>query len=145
MTVYAKFIERGTINGSLIGVMHIGDSTNAVDSRLNVFASGGFYVVEHDNGTTVPSVALAAAPSLGDVVELRVALASDGSVQIGQSLNSAAETTSAQSAAAALGTSWGDARLYVGSLGAGASSGVTPFAAVKVAAGTKTMAEMRAL
>lgn len=143
LTVYAKFIEWGSVNDDLDGgIIHIGSATVSTDPRFLVRASGGFYLALHDNGTASPTATLAAAPSVGDTVELRAVLNADGSVDLGQSINAGAETTASDATAAALGAAWADTRLYIGSLGTG-NRGMNPIIAVKVVSGVRTMAQMR--
>ena len=143
MTVYAKFIELGTVQISSARVLQISNAANA-DARLFLIESGGFYRFQHDNGPTAVSSTQAVAPSLGDTVELRGLLASTGRCTIGQSINSAAEVVAAQSGAAALAAAWSGERCYINSVGT-TGKGFAAFEAVKINRGTKTMAEMRAL
>lgn len=144
MTVYVKFVERGTIDIANARVFEIGSAASG-DPRFGVNRqSGGFYQLFHDNGTTVPTAVLAAAPSVGDTVELRAVLNADGSVLLGQSINGGTETTASGSPAATLQAAWADTRLYINSAGT-SNQGVNAFAAIKVSAGIKTLAEMRSL
>jgi len=150
MTVYAKFIERGNSSipsgGTDAYVMHIG-TTDTTDPRFEFFwdASQQGYAAGHDNGTITPVTGVPSGTiASGDTVELRAVLNADGSMSIGQSINAGTETTANTATTATLATAWAAQRLYINSLG-GALYGVNAFAAVKVAAGTKTMAEMRAL
>ncbi len=143
LTVYVKMIEAGSVRDAVDGgIVHIGGASAAGDPRFVLQAAGGFYQANHDNGTTNPIATLAAAPSWGDTVELRAVLNADGSVDIGQSINSAAETTATDATTATLGAAWNDTQLYLGSLGT-SGHGVNPIISVKVVSGVRTMAEMR--
>lgn len=145
MTVYVKFVEQGTVLlAASERVFHIGAATNSVDPRLTCIVSGGFYAIFHDNGITIPSATLAIAPSVGDTVELRIVLNSDGSVTIGQSINGGAETTASDATKAMLGSAWADTRFYLNS-GGTTQQGVNSFIAVKVDSGVKTLTDMRSL
>lgn len=140
-TLYAKIIEQGTIGLSASKIMQLGDAANP---RLIILASAaGFYEALHHNGTTQVLGVLAAAPVKGDTVELRLVLFADGSVQCGQSVNGAAETVSARSAANAVNAAWSATHLWIGSEST-ASQGITAFQAVKISVGIRTMGEMRA-
>jgi hypothetical protein len=139
MTVYVRHIERGTLStGTSTGLIGIGASTNPA---FFVYSNGGVYAVVHRRVADVGATALAT-PSLGALNEVRAVLYADGSVQIGQSVNGAAETVSAQSAANALAGAWFDSTLTINERGGGV--GFNAFQAVKVLRGVHTLAEMRA-
>ena len=148
-TLYLKFREAGTIldaTGSVL--LHIGLTAAATDARLVIRQAGGFYEVLHDNGTAEVSSTLAAAPNLGDTVELRVEVAADGSVRIHQSINGATETSAAQSAANAFASTWAGpaTRLYLNSHPDATLPGALELQALKIAlAGVYTMDELRAV
>lgn len=145
MTVYVKMVEQGTASALANRVFQVGAASAGADPRFGIQAdASGFYFVYHDNGTATPSAVLSAAPSIGDTVELRVVLNSDGSVLIGQSINGGTETTASDATTAALQSAWAGARLYVNSAGT-SNQGTNAFAAIKVARGVRTMADMRAL
>lgn len=150
MTVYAKFVERehpssGAWPSSNDRILQIGSATAGGDPRFSLYRPSGSdsYTVLYDPGTGVTkSVDLN--PSWGDEVELRGVLNADGSVLISGAVNGGTETSSDASSATPLASAWADTRLYINSAGAG-NIGIAQFAAVKVARGTKTLAEMRAL
>ena len=148
-TLYLKFREAGTIldaTGSVL--LHIGLTAAATDARLVIRQTGGFYEVLHDNGTAEVSSTLAAAPNLGDTVELRAEVAADGSVRIHQAINAAAESSAAASAANAFATTWAGpaTRLYLNSHPDATLPGALELQALKIAlAGAYSMAELRAV
>jgi hypothetical protein len=151
MTLYVKFVERGTLAGAIPSserVVHIGSTSSVGYPRFLLYAHpDGVYKCAHDNGTTTVvagTTSTLSATSYGDVVELRGVLNADGSVTIGQSINSGTEETSTDSTAVTLGTAWADTRIWINSVGS-AFYGVSQYRSVKVARGAKTMAEMRAL
>jgi hypothetical protein len=151
MTLYVKFVERGTLAGAIPSnerVVHIGSTSSLGYPRFLLYAhADGVYKCAHDNGTTTVvagTTSTLSATSYGDVVELRAVLNADGSVTIGQSINSGTEETSTDLRAVTLGTAWADTRIWINSVGS-ASYGVSQYRSVKVARGAKTMAEMRAL
>ena len=145
MTVYAELIERGSI-GSVgeTRILHIGSATSTADPRLTIHLATTDYRVQHDNATTTVTSTLAAAPSIGDTNELRAVLAANGSVQLHQSVNSAAETSAVATAANALGSAWAATRIYPNSAGA-SLRGFNAFRSIKIARGTKTMEQMRVM
>lgn len=138
LTVYADFIERGTVVESSSGrVLSISDAA----PLFNVQESGGFYRAIYNNGSQSSTATLSAAPNLDDRVEIRAVLNDDGSVIIGQSIGGASEST-ATGSGATLQRSWG-ARTFV----FGNQTGTTPayegLMRVRVATGVRTMQEMR--
>jgi hypothetical protein len=143
MTVYCKFTERGTAQVNGLVVLEVGAAAGG-DPRLFVETASAKYRLSHDIGATHVNVSAAAAPSIGDTVELRGVLTATGAVFMGQSINAAAEVVTATSGVAALQGSWAAPRLYIGAEGAG-NTGFNAFHSIKVSRGTKTMAEMRLL
>jgi hypothetical protein len=139
MTIYAKFVERGTAStGGTNGVLGIGASTNAA---LFLFNESGLYKITHRRASDVASAA-ASTPSLGQVCELRGLLNGDGSVQLGQSIAGAAEVVASASGANALAAAWFDTTLTINSRFAG-DAGFIAIGAIRIAAGVQTLAYMR--
>lgn len=116
-TGYLRVIERGTVKTSTARLIHVGSDTQATAPKLEIYESGGFYRLTHDNGVSQVHSTLAAAPALGDLVELRAVVYSDGSVELFQSINNAAETTGSRSAALTLQSAWAAERMYFNSGG----------------------------
>lgn len=144
LTVYARFIERGTISGASNRILQIGSSNGATVPYLAVLTTGTYYRATVDTSGTDATATLAVAPTTGQLVELRATLAANGGVTIGQSIASGAETLASSTANATMPAAWADTRLYINS-GGSASRGKAHFEAIKVARGIKTLAEMRAL
>lgn len=142
MTLYVKFIERGTIGTTAGRVLQIGAAADT-NPQLVIFANGGFYSVAHNNGSSSVVSTLAAAPSWGNVVELHATLGSDGSVAISQSINGAAATSASTSSPLAFAAAWSDVLLWLNSVGS-TGAGINALQVVRVSAGPKTLAEMRA-
>jgi hypothetical protein len=132
MMAYMRFVEQGTaLLGGGAQVLVIGPQTNIILMFAINAISGGAYNVHHNPGSDVNSM-LAAAPALGDTVELLGILFADGSVQAVQSLNGAAVTFAAQSGAMALEAAWADPKtLGLNSIGSG-FVGSNKFAEVKI-------------
>src|SRR5262249_46023891 len=138
LTIYVKFIELGTLStGVTNGLIGLGASGNP---SWDIESSPGAYNFLHRRGGNVQSTAGAAVP-YGSSAELRAVINADGSVFLGQSIAGAAEVVAATSAANALATTptlWNDTTLTIGSRGAG-TLGLAAFAAVKIAAGVRSM------
>ena len=140
MTVYAKWVEMGTtLYDAAGGVVYIGDAAGT-DPDFYIGTDGGqkYRGVHYDKTSTA-----AATPVIGNTVEGRAVLQSDGSVYFGQSINAAAEVVAATSATKTLGAAWSGQTLYVNSLGT-ASKGLMALLSIRIAAGTKTLAQMQA-
>lgn len=142
MTVYLKFIERGTI--SIAGTAFLLANTSSASAALaGHVAGGGFYTTTHLNVTVVTST-LATASVYNDTVELCFRLFGDGSVDVSQSINGGAVATATQSAALALAAAWSGLLFWPN--GASASArGFTAFKSAKIIAGARSLAEMRTL
>jgi hypothetical protein len=149
MMVYSRFVEAGSVSAS--GRLWEIGAAGGLSPRLVCYASGGFYTAYHETSAGSVSASLAAAPSAGNTVELVFVLNADGSVEIVQSINSAA-ITGASSAVLALASAFSDTRLWLNSVGS-SFVGSNKFAEVKavkyadVAAGTSQgrMDELRNL
>lgn len=116
-SLMVEFIENGTVSVSNGGVVSLAKSDFA-SPRLYICASGGKYTGIHHNGTTDVLSQLAAAPSNGDLVRLRLWAYPNGSVQLWQSINGAAETAATQSGALTFGAAWSNpTRLTLNALG----------------------------
>ncbi len=139
MTVYVKMHEIGAAATANGGVLAIGDVT---DAALFVNGTGSAYKATHRRGGDVSSTA-GGAPARGDLVELRVGLASTGSVFIAQTLNSATEAVAATSSANALAGSWHATTVRLGSLQAGSLYGQVAIASVRIVVAVQTLATMQ--
>lgn len=143
MTVYVKFVERGSNLITNAGIVHIGGTSPGGDPRLQVHAIGaGGYSFRYDDGT-VTAAASAASPSHGSVVEI-VGQVTTAGVSIYQSIGGATATSATQAAAFTFPSAFNASRAYIGSRGT-AEYGLAEVLSVKIASGTKTLAEMRAL
>jgi hypothetical protein len=146
MTVYVKFVELGSILS--LGNARAWEICDAPGNSPNLRCAlpGANYAVTHDNATVAVTSTLAVNPVVGDVVELMCRLFGDGSVDITQSINGAASTSGAQSAANTLSTAWSGALFWPNSAGTAAGfNGYGAYQSVKVVAGVRSLAEMRAL
>ena len=147
-TLYVDFDERGTALIANLGLFQIGGATASSGAHLNAYASGtsGRYLVSFNNGSASTSLTIGASGAIdwGERGELRVAVAADGTVTVGISIDGGTEVVaSTSSVAGGLPFAWAAERLYLGSLGS-TNQGLNPIAAVKLLPGAKTMDEMRA-
>lgn len=146
MTLYHKFVNLTNIGlGSDPVLLSISDSAST-SPRLLVAqdaTTGQCYILHQTAGGTVRSTT-AATPTYGDTVELRGILNSDGSVQIGMSVNGAAEVVTTATAALTLAPRWSAENLYVGSV-AGIHGGFNRHVNVLALGGVRSMDSCRAL
>ncbi len=140
LTIYVKFEERGTINGTQT-IVQIGKSDNSAPYISMASNGSGKYRAKHSG--IVDSI-MGVAPSVGDIVELLFTVTSTGVVQIAQSIKGGALVTATASGANALTAAWSDTKIWVNSIGS-SQVGFNAFHSVKVASGSKTLAEMQAL
>lgn len=145
LTVYAKITERGATLTAGQGLWVIGTGPATAEYLDCYNAGSGRYAVE--SGTAAGTVSSESAPPgavLGDTVECRSVLASNGAVTEGQSINGAAETVATTSAANTLDGTFSAATITIGSRGTN-SEGITGFRSVRVVAGVQTMATVQAV
>lgn len=144
MTFYADFVERG--NPVLANFNRICQVSDAAGNgpTINLFADpSGYYRFSHTNATTTVNATMGTAPVAGNRVRLRGVLYSDGSCELFQSIDGAAETTSGRTAANALASAWVAAILWIGSLNGG-SGAVLDLAVLRIAAGEVSLATLQA-
>jgi hypothetical protein len=103
-------------------------------------------VSQHDNGSGPQSSSAAITPTIGQRIESRHVLQADGSTITGASVAGGAEVVSATSTAIALAAAWSSAILRVGTDTAPDSGqpGFLALSAIRIAAGTQSLAYMRA-
>lgn len=116
MSGLIEFIEKGTSVTPGAGVWSIGDYVLSSPS-LQIGAGASGYEIIHNNAGAVSS-ALAAFPSIGELVRLRWTLRANGSVQIWQSVNGGAEVAASSSVSSSLAGSWSEGYSWLNSLGA---------------------------
>ena len=114
MTIYTRFIERGnySINDSF--VWNIGGASTP---QLNIIHHlvGQCYIGRNIGGASVDTGTGALnIPTLNDVVEHLLILYADGSVELRQTINGAAEQTSGRSSALTMGIAWANPKLFIG-------------------------------
>lgn len=143
MTVYAKFIERGSIQAAPARLFQIGAAA-AGAPLFAVFVSSGAYKLQYSSGAGFVESAAGASPVRGDTDEIAARLSGDGSVAIAQSINSAATTIGTQSAALTLVAAWSGQLAWLNSVGT-TGVGFAAFKSFKIVAGARSLAEMRTL
>jgi hypothetical protein len=144
MTLYVRFYERGTVvSGGAAAIATVSDGSGTAPALyLRSNGTGGGYVCSHLNGVGTVTTTAVGAAALDALVELRAVLNVDGSVLLGASVNGAAESVTAATAALALASAWSAATLQLtNSLG---YSGFMALTHVKALRGVRTLAEMRA-
>ena len=142
MTVYVKFVERGTKGLSHPGLYRIGSATNAADPRVAVRVSGSKYQAEYDDGTTNAVTVPGVATDYGNEVEHMVTVSTAGVVSVTQSIGGGAPSTGTPATGGALPSAWSGARLYLNSRGT-SGAGYNSFLEVKVAARVRSLDYMR--
>lgn len=140
LTVYVKFIESGTAQVSDAKLLEIGKADGSAPHLRIADGGSAKYFVRHNNGISNVDAFTATTPSAGDVVEIRVNLFSNGSVQIHQTINGGADISSAITASLAFAADWADTKLFVNGP---VVIGFNKFREIKVSSDTKTLQEMR--
>ena len=141
MTMYAKFIERGTATVTNGKVIYIGTAAGT-GAWVALMQNGAtHYKMNHNNGTTQVSSGTASV-AVGNGVELRGTLDATGAVTVGMTINGGAETVSASSAANTLQQTWGAQTLWMNSNGTGAV-GFLGLLACAVVRGVQSLDTMR--
>lgn len=143
LSLYARFVERGSVGVNTAGILWIGDAAGS-NNYLRFASQGSFYSFTHHNGSAAVSATLAAAPAWGNVVELFGTLGADGVATLSQSINGGAAVWTVSSAQALAATFPTPTVLQVGTQ-PGVNLGQNLFLSVKVAAGVRTLAAMREL
>ena len=151
MTVYARFVEAGTFRNQTDGgrsprIMQIGKSDDT-GARLVLFAAQGGVGYNGSftrDGSAFSSPALAHSHAVGDLVELMLQLAPDGSLTLRKAINLGSETSNTATGGGPMPSAWSDTKLWLGNLG-GSGASRLPLLALKIARGTQTMDTMRAL
>lgn len=142
MSIYVRFVETGTLlKGTNQKLLFLGNAT----VFYQVISNGTFYLASYGNGisSSVTSTA-GSTPSVGQRVELLATLSAAGAVTIHQSINEGAVTTASTSAARTLPVTWGAQTLWVNSLST-SNVGMNAFRNIEIAAGVRTMQQMRVL
>lgn len=118
MTIVVQFIELGAslLTSLNAGIFSLGESTNEAIYIAN--GGAGPYRVTHKRASDVTSTATET-PALNDDVSLRIVVAKDGSVLIGQSINGADETFGSWSSANRFSSAFSSAVLTIGDRGSG--------------------------
>lgn len=110
------FVENGGLGTASGGVWSNGSAT----ARLWLDSSGTQYRMNYSDGATTRTATMTGtAPTNGQRVRLRWTLSASGTIAIAQSINGAAETGPAASAATALPAAWTAATAYLNSVGVG--------------------------
>lgn len=146
MTIYTRFLERGTFRESSYNRILMIGSASVADFGMQVDSPVDRYHIRYFNGADAvyPSLPSVAVPALEDWVELRAVLRSNGDTFIGQSLNGRTEALGAV-VNRALPASWGLGELALGSRESNTGHGLNAFSHVFVFTGERSMQECRRL
>ena len=113
------------------------------DPGIAVWMSSGKWQAFHYNGSSSVSSAATVVTTATDLVEHRITLAANGSIQLHQSIDGATEASGAASGALALAAAWSASKLQLGASTAGASHSSVLHRALLVARGTRSRDECR--
>lgn len=111
-----QFVDRNP--GADEGIIYIGNAANS-GARFWIEQGASVYEVHHDNGSVERTGLATGSVSTGQLVRLRAVLNADGSCQIWQSVDGAAETTGGVTASNTLASAWSDGRIYFNARGSG--------------------------
>ena len=144
MTVYARFVEMGTVTE---GNRILQISATDTNPRLVLFQTAtGQYAFRYQRSTADQSQAGIAggnAPSLGDTVELVGQLAATGITTIIQSLNGGTEVSTADTGAIEFAPTWaGGGTLWIGNVNS-TLEGISGFRNILIVRGVQSLASMR--
>lgn len=136
------FVENGGVAVASAGVLYLGNS-GATGARIYIDSTGTYYRATYTDGSTTRTSTLAAAPTSGQRVRLRVQLSATGTIRIHQSINGAAETSASESAATTLPAAWTGTTLYLNAVGT-ANTGANIYLGAVIMAGTQTATVLQA-
>ena len=142
-TLLVDMDELGALLGAG-GVLHIGAADATTGARVTLESTGAFYRLTHSNGSASAVATLAAAPSYGNRNRLRCVINPNGSVILGQTIGTAAETTATDVTAVPFASAWAAQRLYVGCAGT-TKAGDLRLRAVRAARGVQTLTDMEGI
>lgn len=146
LTAYVELVEAGTRTTSGAGLLYLGNDA-ATGARFYLDSTGTNYrAVYHDGSSSVTSTLATGTPASGARAELRATLAANGAVQLGLAVGGGAEAVATASSGLALAAAWGTGvRLRANNVGSGGTSGTVVLLTVKLAAGARTLDQMRTL
>lgn len=140
MTIYIRFLELGNILLNLNQRLFTLGSSSAL---AMMWVTGGSYRFRHANKAGATSTTgVIAAPSRGDVVELRGTISATGVATLHQSINGAAETTSTSGAAVTFADAWVPMTLWINSNNV-AQVGYVGINKIRFVRGVHSLATMR--
>lgn len=147
MTVYVRGVEKGQRYEPSSYVWQISQTNN--NPRVHLNRTAGTAQVQFQTVNTAGTFTTVARPVggdtvLGDLVEYRCILSSDGTVNLAVTLNNGSELISTPVAGTALEAAWSGQRLWVGMNGA-TNVGLFAFTNLIIAAGEQSRATMRSL
>ena len=142
--IYHRFLERGnTLAAGNQGIWSLDSSADA-DPRLFVdFDASVKYRAFHGNGVSNAQSSIGGSvPTIGNAVELLALLFSDGSVQLRQSTNGAADVVAGQSGALAFAVAWSSPTLWMNGRGNATRIGWSATSRLLVGTGAGTLVQV---
>lgn len=137
------FVENGGLAIASAGVWYLGNDA-ATGARLWLDSSSTQYRMNYTDGATTRTCTMTGtAPTSGQRVRLRWVLSATGTIQLNQSINGAAETSPAASAATALPASWAGTTCRINSVGT-ANYGNNLYLGVVVMMGNQSLTDTQA-
>ena len=144
MSVYAKYLERGTVEVSGRRLWELGSNP-----RLLMQATGTAYILFHNNSLSSVTASLVTRPAIGDLVEMLGHLFEDGSINLIQIINGTEREETGRTPVPAIGglsTTWGvDPSMFINSDASSTQVGFNSMLALKAQRGIRSMDFMRRL
>ncbi len=114
LTAYVRFVELGSmLASSAMRILHIG-LLATTNPRFDIYFSGTNHALAIVTASTSRTSVLAGSlPALGDVVELRGTIASNGAIQLHRAINGGSEESATATAALVLPTAWAGTNLIL--------------------------------
>lgn len=137
---YWEKTATGASNGSRI--LEIGDSSG--NQWVSIQRSAGGFSALHRNASATVTGTVSVTAASGDVWELRIYLAANGSIQIAATKNRGTETVGSATSSNTLAAAWSQERLAIGSDYAGANRATQSVRRVRYQPGSRTLAYLRA-
>jgi hypothetical protein len=139
-TYFVEFYEETpSTGGTNQRVVTFGDSSGSGGPSLRIWrVSGAYQAIWHNGTDSVTATTGALTYVTGDRIRLRIIHNTDGSVQIGAKINSAAEVLGSATAAKTIGSTWNQLKVTLGADYNAGNKGNQGFVSVQAATGVLT-------
>jgi len=138
MTVFLDFYEEVASTTATGRVVCFGDSSGGGGPSLRIYRVAGTYQAVWHNGTTPLTSVATVSWAIGDRIRLRIILNTDGSCQIGATVNNAAEVLGTATIANTIGATWNQLVVTAGADYNKSSKGQQGFRSIQAATGVLT-------